>query len=725
MKPRFRSGVLRLAPQERETGGPVPAADVVVTRSNEGVPTIRADSLKDAYYGLGYIQAYDRMFQMWFMKIVFAGRMSEFFGDREDLVAFDKALRKLNFRHFEDGEIESIPEDRRRTIDSYVYGVNDFRESGYRPIEFKLMRLTPEPWEIEDTVFYARVIGYFGLADYQSGTEMNLLRTVMRGTQYAEAFKEVFHPHLDGYDFSWYDGLKLTGQVEQTASGGSNNWAVAGRLAATSAPIFCIDPHLEISRLPCVWYEAVIDTPDLWMVGFTQPGSPAFLCGWNRKLAWGPTNSMADTCDYFVEQCRDGMYLKDGEYRPFRRRETDIVTRKGRKIPFVVYENEHGTLDGDPNEPGKYLSMKWSGYDRTSVGTFDAVIGFATADSVQDAMKAARAITSATVNWAFADSQGNIGFQMCGRIPQRGRGLSGILPLPGWDSAYDWQGFVPPEQLPSALNPDAGFVVTANNRMDSGGFALQNVTFASDRADRIAQLFSLHAPLTAEKMQQIQTDLYSHHADRVLSFVGKYLSHFPLGQTMLSWDRRYDADSEGAVLFEQLHHGLLLESGVGILFDREYGRFLLERTSLLTLNYHVFEDEWKKPDGIFKDVDWGCVVEKIMADLEVAPRIQWGRKHRLVLRHLLFGTTPLRFLGFNCGPIPLQGDTSTICQGSIDADGKVVGPSLRFIVDFAAERAYTVIPGGPSGRRLSRLYTSEFGSWRSGRYKVTQPPKES
>ena len=63
----------------------------------------------------------------------------------------------------------------------------------------------------------------------------------------------------------------------------------------------------------------------------------------------------------------------------------------------------------------------------------------------------------------LADDEGNIGYQMSGLMPKRRTGVSGFTPLPGWESGNDWQGFLPVADLTRSLNPEEGYIVTANN----------------------------------------------------------------------------------------------------------------------------------------------------------------------------------------------------------------------------------------------------------------------
>ena len=110
---------------------------------------------------------------------------------------------------------------------------------------------------------------------------------------------------------------------------------------------------------------------------------------------------------------------------------------------------------------GEYaVALRWTALDPGT--TASAIFALNTAQDFAQFRHAATLFDVPAQNLVYADRDGNIGYQAPGRLPIRGAG-DGWLPQPGWDSAYDWQGFIPFEELPVSYNPSSGYIVTANN----------------------------------------------------------------------------------------------------------------------------------------------------------------------------------------------------------------------------------------------------------------------
>ena len=730
MKYKFKHGEMIITKAKNSAGSGYPKEDIKIIRHESGVPVINALNLEDAYYGMGIMHAYDRMFQMWFVKILSEGRAAEVFGDREDLIDIDKYFRTLNFRPAgETGRdrISDLPENISAWFNAYIAGIEDFRKSGYLPFEFRITGYKPEPWEREDIFALSRIMAYVGLAESQGAAEKVITDVVLQDKKYFDNLSRLFSPYFNGYDYNWFKGLKLKSPLSENvlfdnSIGGSNNWAVSGKFTESGRPIFCNDPHLEISRLPSIWYEIIVDTPEVWFTGITVPGAPAVASGWNGKCGWGITFTSADTEDFFIEKCRGGKYLKDGEYHSFRERKEIIKTKKGRNIDFTVYENEHGFLEGNPYKDGVYLSRKWSGMEDILGKTLTSFLKLPLAGSVKEGMELALNIDVPSLNWVFADKDGNIGFKMGGIIPKRKKGLSGLLPIPGWDSAYDWDGYVEREKLPSVYNPKEGFIATANNRLDKElNGIIQNLPFSSDRVDRISEMLTKLKPLNYKKMGEIQMDVYSRQARRVLDFFRPYLENDLYGRELLLWDCRFTPESVRATMFEDFYREVMVIAGRDILFPEKLGREIYNETLFFIFIHKLVEEEWMKKDGLFKGVNWNSIVKEALERIRNRKEEPWGKRNSIKMKHLLFGDTVFKLLGFNAGPYPLRGSKSTVHQGAMYRSGNMdmsFGPSFRMIVDFGGERDYTVMPGGASGRRFSKYYKREIKDWLTGNYKV-------
>ena len=504
--------------------------------------------------------------------------------------------------------------------------------------------------------------------------------------------------------------------------GGSNAWAVAGRLTASGRPLLCNDPHLDITSLPAVWYEAVLETPELWIMGATVAGGPAFASGWNRNLAWGVTYAHADSEDLFVEECRDGRFLRAGRWHPFPVRQEEIRTRSGRSVLAAVYESENGWLDGNPHTAGRYLTRRWAGEAPLAGSSMAGLVALNAARDLDEGLAAIGSIRLPGLHWVLCDRSGRIGRGMNAAVPERRGGLSGLLPIPAWRDGVGWDGLRDAGRFPVERDPESGIVVLANQRF-GGDASSQTMTASADRADRIRQmLLAGHrqsgGPLTERDMMRIQADVYSLRAERILRFLRDRLRLHPLGRRLLSWDCCMETHSREATSFSQFCHGLLLTACKDVLFP---SRTLAAAAAgpFFTFNFRLIEEAWIAARPPFAAVDWDAIVPAVL-DWVGAEQPPWG-EDPIVVNHVLLGDTPVGRL-LRAGPYLARGDASTVQQGNrFGRRAKASGPSYRLIVDFADEIAFTALPGGASGRPSSQYYRRGVDDWAAGRYRLVGP----
>lgn len=272
---------------------------------------------------------------------------------------------------------------------------------------------------------------------------------------------------------------------------GSNSFAVAGEHTASGAPLLANDPHLGISA-PGIWHQSGLHCRELNSLcsfdtaGFTFAGMPGVVIGHNDQLSWGLTNLGADVIDFFLERVyEDGTYLRDDERVSLQRRSETIVVDGGSDVSLSVAATEHGPIvsgvlaeataansapvpDGAPSPGfgGYAVAMSWTAL--TPGRTGDAIFALNRATDAEEVAQAAELFEVPSQNIVFATTEGDIGYQAPGRIPVRDEvpdapvPADGSWPRPGWDPRYDWQGFVPADEMPRALNPAEGFIVTAN-----------------------------------------------------------------------------------------------------------------------------------------------------------------------------------------------------------------------------------------------------------------------
>jgi penicillin amidase len=703
-----------------------------IVRNQYGIPEITADTMKDLMVGLGWVHANDRQLQTLLTRLLLQGRAAELLKADDALVEIDTYMRRMNFLPDPQAQIDGLKPDVRRTMDAYVDGFNAWMGENGPVFEFRLLGYRqPEPYAITDCLRLGKVFGFLGLADIQAQMEKLLVEMVQHGLDDAK-LKELFPYLVDSIDRELIDKVTLAPPMVPEAVAwrdrlprfnASNNWAVAGRHTRSGFPLLCGDPHLEVNRLPNVWQEVVLRMPGNTLMGVSIPGVPGLIIGRSSHLAWSATYAYMDMLDYRIENCRDGAYYRHEGWQPFTVREEEIKVKGKPPVDLSVYENENGLLEGDPYAPGHYLTLGWSAARGCGADIFNMLFDLMQARDVSSAMGLFRRLQSVAMNWVLADTRGNIGYQMSGRHFSRPEGISGLLPHAGWERRFDPQGFNAPEDLPSIFNPPEGIIVTANQDLNYLGRCHPiNLCMGSYRADRIVQLLESAETLDVDYMQDMHYDLYSLQAERLMQMIEPLLPDTENGRRLKSWDRRYGADSSGAMLFESVYRAIidvvLGDHGVG----RDVVAHLFDQTGLFNDYYANLDRILENPssawyDGQSRD---DLLEQGIRQGLEVKA-CPYGQHRSITMAHLLFGGKLPAWLGFDIGPVALPGCRATIPQGQIfKSAGRTTtfSPTYRFITDLATDEIHTNLAGGPSDRRFSRWYRSDLKNWYEGNYKV-------
>ncbi|MBI3893709.1 MAG: penicillin acylase family protein [Candidatus Wallbacteria bacterium] len=701
-----------------------------LARNREGVVRAEAERFGDLPFGLGWAHAHDRLVQMMLVRIVGRGQAAQHLDGSPGTVALDTFMRRMGFHRDAQLQSTSLDDSTRAWCETYCRGVNEYLRSERRPLELLLVGYKPDPWQIEDILLTIKLVSYMGLAQSQQSVERFLIQSVLHGVD-PELLRDLLHPHLEGFDPAWIDGLTIAEPlVPQNVPWlaavpvfrASNNWAVSPGKSATGGAIYCSDPHLECDRLPAVWYEAVLRSGPDYLMGATIPGIPGVLIGRNARVSWGVTYGFMDQIDYFVEDCRHGSFRRDGDWVPFETREEILHVRDGGERRIRIHENLHGVLEGDPTTPGKYLCRAWSGHRGNVARTANCLAALARATGVEEGMEIVRDVTI-SLNWILADRAGNIGFQQSGVLPRRAPGASGLYPVPGWDSAYDWQGFHDSSALHRILNPPEGFLASANEDLNPPGGPLAiNMPMGAYRARRIREVLSRRERVLVEDMKALQLDLLSLQARDLMPHLAPLLPDTPEGRALAAWDFNYGDDSLQASRFEAIYQELIQAVFGEVAWGRPLVDYLREETVVFTDFYAPFDRVLLSPGSAwYRGRNREALFRRaIAAGLEKTVR-PWGRQHQVMMRNIFFQGKLPAYLGFDRGPVTLSGNRATVLQGAIYRSYGLdctFAPSIRFITDLSTDEAHTALAGGPSGRRTSIWYASDVDRWQRGLYKT-------
>jgi penicillin amidase len=548
---------------------------------------------------------------------------------------------------------------------------------------------------------------------------------------------------------------------------GSNSWVISGEHTESGAPLLANDPHLSISA-PGIWMQMGLYCTEVSracpfsVTGFTFAGFPSVIIGHNAELAWGLSNMGADVTDFFLERVDTdaGTYQRDGEEVPLTVRTETIEVNGGEPVTMEVRSTVHGPLVSGVLELDRLVvsPTRTAPRGRTEVAlawtalepgrSADAVFMLATATGADDLAEVAEAFVVPSQNIVYATTGGDIGYQAPGRIPIRGRVTDGPVPSdgtwprPGWDSRYDWAGYVDPAELPAAQNPTEGFIVAANQAVTDVGVGPYLTSdwdygFRSQRIrELITELIAEGTPIGVETSRRLQNDAWSPFAQALVPALldAPVADEFTQEAIDLlrDWDGNQGADSAAAAYFAAVWATLLELTFADDLSEELWpdggGRWLEVVVGLLEDPGNAWWDD-RRTVNVVESRDEILARALKAARLELTVELgkdpsdwQWGRVHTAAPEHAVLGGDgvpwPVPDL-VNPQPLAVPGGGSIVNAMAWDAaTGSftvTAGPSMRMVVDLGDLDASTwVTLTGTSGHPGSVHYTDQFAAWASG-----------
>jgi len=740
-------GFIALRTSLPTTGGRIMVAglhgEVTIARDAAGVPTITAQDDDDLAFGLGYAHAQDRLFQMELQRRYGAGRLAEIFGPAA--VPVDTQMRVLGLYRAAEAAFPKLSPEVQRGIKAYCAGVNAYlaTRGTLLPPEFLLLRFSPEPWTPADTLVWGK------LMDFQLGGNYRgeLIRARLAKTVSTEDMEFLYPNYPNDAPRTLAALAPLYRQLPlgplyaalPEAMGphyASNNWVVDGAHSTSGKPLLANDPHLGFAS-PGFWYLARLKTPAHDIEGGTVAGTPFVIIGHNEKIAWGFTTTTADIEDLFIEKLDatdPNRYQVADASLPFRIRQETIKVRDGEPVTLTVRATRHGPVVSDMLPPGTidsgYVLALQTTFldddDKSAEALWD--IDRATDwTSFRDGLKN---LVGPPQNVVYADTGGTIGFIAAGRIPIRKSG-DGWLPSPGWSGDYDWQGYIPFDQLPQGTNPASGHFVSANNKIvpDSYPYFISRDWDLPDRAERIEQLLAATPRQSPEASATIQADTLSLEAKRLVPLMTKIVPSSDMAheavERLQSWDFHMDADKVEPLLFT----AWLRAFAHSILFSRlgEVAADYWDLKPEVMFNVLTQRPNWcadpKKP-GETCETRLSAALDAALDELrrsygDEMAQWQWGRAHIAYFPNAVFERVPL-LRDWLRVTIPTPGGYDTVNRGPSTIRDDVhpyeqrFGAGLRIITDMAApEESRMMIAPGQSGNPLSPHYADLLARWRA------------
>jgi penicillin G amidase len=740
---------------------------VTIDRDERGVARIQARTTHDVCFAQGFAHGQDRLWQLEFYRRAGTGRLSEFAG-REGLQV-DRLMRTLGLRRFADREVELISQHDIDVLSAYADGVNAaIGAAPALPLEYQLLRFEPEPWTIQDSLVIRKIIGL----GFATNMETELFRAELVAKIGAEkaARLEPQYPHgsplVMDPGVAWSgDALDLVEQIAEVREAigwslepaGSNNWAVSGERSTTGKPLLAGDPHITTSMPDC-WYTLEAATPEIELRGGSMPGFPGIVIGHTRHVAWSFTNVMADVQDLFVERIRDSAeYEFQGEWRPLTVHHEEIKIRGAQADRLDVRETHHGPVVTDVlgAEVGEPLALAWTALKEPVVNSTGIDVG--TFRTGAELVEAFRTYTIPAMNMVWADDSGNIGYKLVGKIPIR-RGGCPDLPKPGWTGEYEWDGYVPYDELPEMVNPPGGVLVTANNRIapDDYPYHITSEYLDGYRAARIEQLLDERPKHSLDDFERIQLDLHSipgeQTAHRLARLRPESQREVRAIERLKSWDHVLNPETVAGTIYAAFTAHFARAVSEAVIGDPDYAERWRSRSQLgftpMVSSPWRFQarliELWDEGDeDLIGGRSWDDVALQSLAsaldELEdrygpEPSRWTWGRVHGLKFPHPLGegDTRASKLLDrLLSRRLPAGGAQETVCQvGFVPHAGDYTGawaPSYRLLCDLGdLDRSRWQHMTGQSGHPSSPHYDDLLEDWLAGRsYEFGQPAAET
>ena len=774
----------------------LPLSDFVeVIRDERGIPHIYGTNVDDILFAQGYVHAQDRFWQLEFWSHLSTGRLASLIG--EPGVGADLLFRTFGFHKVALEEYENLEPEFKNDLINYTAGINAYIES--RPQNrlslehFVLQFLNPEyvvgTYEPHYPLAWAKMMAYDLNGNYTS--EISNSKTF--NTLSPEIYNLLIPPYPEEHPYivEEWEGrgtfastgkannfqqmtqsffIKyVTKDMQTNQSLGSNSWVVDGTLTDTGLPLLANDPHLSV-QLPAIWYENGLHCfpknrdCQLDTVGFSFAGSPYVIIGYNSDIAWGLTNMGPDVQDLFIEKINPGnenQYQVDDEWIDMQRTTEIIEVAGSDPIVIEVRETRHGPIVSDRSFPINLtsdegestfreearidlpdnfaISLSWSALIPGE--TFVGIRDFNYATNWEEFREATKKFHVPAQNLLYADRDGNIGYQSPGKLPIRRDGLHGDLPIEGWLSENDWQGFVDFEELPYTLNPSSGYIITANQSVHPDQ-PWPNYYARGYRAEAIERVINQYMPgkISVDDMQAMQINNFDYSAAYVLPYVfnNVYIDSQVLTE-LKEWaisEEKFEMNIEStgaaawAVFYKTLAEQTFEEL---VVFDNAGNEISLQPGNSDSTS-EIFRTLLKDPNHImWDDVNTSGkenltdILERTLSisdktiveifDSSDSDDWEWGKIHTITYPTNLLGEAGIPILTglVNIGPVETSGSNFAI--NSTDwgfGDDFTIGsyPSMRMVVDLSnLDNSRTVLPSGQSGHVMSKYYDDQVDNW--------------
>lgn len=723
---------------------------ITIIRDKSYIPHILAETDLDAYWGLGYVHAQDRLWQMEFQRLSGQGRLAEVMGKR--VLAIDCFTRTLSIHLCSRQVWDFLPSEDKRKIEAYASGINAFieKKSVFKlGAEFLILRHKPELWTGVDVVLLSKMLAWSLSGSYIT----ELLRNDLEHSVGKE-YMELLMPHFYAQDTVSFgkeqtfnsETQSRSFEIEEKNTGdgegiGSNMWATGGRKNLDKGVVIANDPHL-ISAIPITWYLAHLRGADLDVIGATVPGIPAVISGRNKSIAWGITNLSPDIQDLFKENIdiENSTFEYEGEQIPLEISVEEVKIKKAKSFFLEIKKTRNGPIiselmdksNSELSVAGRlfkdgHLSLKWTGFE-TKDSTLSGFLSLNQAHDWQSFKDALKLCVSPSLNVIYGDTEGNIGCHAFGKIPVRIERDGGI-PADGKSIKSDWVDYIPFDDLPHSFNPASEIIVSTNGHPPERDYQwfLSRDWIEPYRYDRIGKKLNEKNEISLKDHIDLQCENFSSHAQAVLPILISLVdSSDPKLSSVIAmlekWDKNMGKESVEATIFiawwRELSRTVLAEYLKPELLKSYEGwmsyanRFII---NILTGNIGFSQKlSAAAAESLKKALDE--LTKRLGDDIS---KWSWQKVHRAVFPHYPFHSIVFtRFLfSRTC---PRGGDWSSVNFSPYLSSMPYLQrnvPGYRQVIDLSdLDKGVFIQAVGQSGHFLSRHYSDYLKKWENDEY---------
>lgn len=715
---------------------------VTIYYDNTGVPHIYAQNQHDAYLSLGYVHAQDRLWQMELLRRISAGRLSEIFG--VEMIKTDKLFLGLGIEEAAKRTIKNLDTTRLSygLIKAYLEGVNQFIENGSTPIEFRLLGIEKEKYNLIDIY---NVAGYMAFSFAQAHKTDPLLTNIRE--KLGETYLKDLDINIDPKS-TWIHNYprknrKLASDLTKSVNEildhlptplfiGSNSWVIGSKKTKNKKVIFANDPHIEFSQ-PAVWYQSHLITPEYELYGFNLGLTPFPLLGHNREYAYGLTMFENDDIDFY----------KEGDNQKYNIRKETIKVKDDDDVNIEIREGDHGPIMNDfldILDTETPIALDWI-YTKIDGDLINFSYQISHSKSLSQFKSGVANLHAPGLNVMYGDAENNIAWFAAGKLYTRSNNVNSKFILDGSNGIDDQLNYLSFSQNPQAINPPWNYVYSANNQPDSiAGVLYPGYYVPEDRAKRIVEILKPKNDFTKEDIQIMINDVESSVVPDLLPIIIDNISKVNLSNIekeaidiLKGWKGEFKTDEIGPTIYIKFIYHLLHNTFADEMGEEGFEQFL---------KTHLYKRQIAKQIKLGKSIWWDDINTKDIKELkdEIITRSfhqtiselemqfgdepdewTWDKALTVTHKHVFDKVSILRNF-FNVGPFKTNGTFAVLNNQGFLINGNGVysvnsGPSTRRIIDFSdVENSVTIIPTGQSGNVFSKYYKNQSKKYLNGEF---------